>query len=231
MIALLVITDGRDAYLDPCIESTHHLHGPLVERWMFDDTGDETYRRELARKYPGFRHINAGPRQGCAGAFRSAWEQVRAGTRARFVFLLEQDFIFGRPVDLVSMAGLLDERPYLVQVALRRQPWNEAEKAAGGVVEQHPDWYVDHRDDQGREWLEHRIFFTTNPSLFRASLLTVPWPAHQAGAYSEGTFHQDLLAHGTPEALGRHLHYAYWGRRDSGVWVQHIGHQRIGKDY
>ena len=39
-VALLVITDGRDEYLDQCVPSlVENVYGPITERWMFDDTG------------------------------------------------------------------------------------------------------------------------------------------------------------------------------------------------
>jgi len=231
MIAVVVIGDGRDDYLRRCVESMHYLNGLIIERWMYDDTGDQTYRDDLIRRYPSFRHINGGPRQGCAGAYQQVWRQVRKDTTARFMFLVEQDFVFTRPVDLSEMANLLDDRPYLAEVALRRQPWNATEITAGGVVEAHPDWYRDMEDEAGRRWLEQRAFFTTNCPLFRASLLGVPWPDSAPGRYSEGTFHHHLMAYGTPEVPGDQVTYAYWGARDSGVWIEHIGQHRVGMGY
>jgi hypothetical protein len=230
-IALLIITDGRDDYLTRCVNSISCLAGDITERWMHDDTGDTAYRAELAREYPTWNHLDAGPRVGCAGAFQSAWSKVKTGTSAKFFFLIEQDFVFNRPIDLDQMASLLDDRPYLAQVALRRQPWNDVELAAGGVVESHPDWYVDMEDDHGRQWLEQGFFYTTNPSLQRVTLLDVPWPAHQEGRYSEGAFHQRLLADGTSEVSGDQVRYAYWGSRDSGEWCEHIGRLRVGMGY
>jgi hypothetical protein len=81
---------------------------------------------------------------------------------------------------------------------------------------------VDHSDDQGREWLEQSAFFTTNPCVFRRSLLDVPWPGHIEGRISEGTFHERLKTYGTPEVPGDQVRYAYWGARDSGVWARHM---------
>jgi hypothetical protein len=229
-IAIVIIGDGRDGYLRQCVGTLGQLYGPVSERWMYDDSGEPEYRRGLVRRYPRWRHIDGGSRQGCAGAFQQVWRQVAAETQADFVFLIEQDFRFVRPVDLDSMSGLLDERPYLAEVALLRQPWNSEEKRAGGIVEWHPDWYVDMSDGRGRHWLEHRSF-TTNPCLFRRSLLDVPWPDSRPGAYSEGIFSHQIHEKGTPEVPGEQVRCAYWGRRGSGVWVEHIGHQRIGMGY
>jgi hypothetical protein len=230
-IAILVIADGRDQYLDPCMMSLPQLSGDIAERWIHDDTGDPHYRSTLADRYPGWRHINAGPRSGCAAAFQSAWRQLRNGSECDHIFLVEQDFVFPRPVPLPEIADMLTDYPYLAQVALRRQPWNSNEIAAGGVVEQHPEQYMDCHDDKGRQWLQHRMFFTTNPCLIRRTLLDVPWPSHQEGCYSEGLFHHRLLAEGTPEVSGPEVAYGYWGARDSGTWVEHIGYQRIGMGY
>lgn len=41
-------------------------------------------------------------------------------------FHLELDFAIGRDVYLDEMAAVLDEQPHLVQLALRRPPWNSA---------------------------------------------------------------------------------------------------------
>ena len=228
MIALLVVTDGRDDYLEAAVCSAGaSLIGQVTERWMYDDTGDDAYRASLRRLYPQFRHIDAGPRQGFGGAIRAAWSRIAAESEARFVFHLEQDFTFNEPVDLDEMATVLDLHPHLVQLALRRQPWNDHERAAGGIVEQHPDAYEDFHW-QGRHWLEHRLFFTTNPSLYRMSLCSTRWPE---GGNSEGHYTHQLLQGGSPEVPGEQVRFGYWGTRSSEPWVHHIGHQRAGVGY
>lgn len=228
MIALLVVTDGREDYLTACVESAaDHLDGPISERVMYDDTGDAAYRADLAARFPQFIHINAGPRQGFGGAIRAAWAHLAAHSHARYVMHLEQDFTFNRTVDLDAMAATLHANPHLVQLALRRQPWTDHEAQAGGVVEQHPDAYTDKHGPHG-DWLEHRLFFTTNPSLYRRTLCRTEWPE---GGNSEGHYTHHLLQHGTPEATGDAIRFGYWGTRDSGEAVCHIGHQRAGVGY
>jgi hypothetical protein len=228
-IALLVVTDGRDRYLADCVASLDALHGPLAERWMYDDTGDDGYRTHLAERYAQFRHINGGPRQGFGGAIRAAWSRLAKDSDAAWIVHVEQDFTFNRPVDLGAMAAVITSRPYLAQMALRRQAWNPQETAAGGIVEQHPHDYLDKHDMVlGVSWLEHRRFFTTNPCLYRRSLLDVGWPE---GDQSEGHFGRHLLAHGTPETAGSLVRFGYWGARTDPPWVTHIGHQRSGTGY
>jgi hypothetical protein len=220
-IALLVITDGRVDYLERAVESAREcLNGPVTERIMFDDTGDASHRAWLAARFPEFTHIHAGARQGFGGAISGSWAHLAEST-CDYVFHLEQDFVFNRPVDLSAMMYVLDTQPHLVQLALRRQPWNPDEAAAGGIVEQHPADYVDCTDGV-HWWLEHTRFFTTNPSLYRRSLIGRGWPA---GAQSEGRFGLDLLR------VQPTARFGFWGTRASGEWVTHIGHERVGVGY
>lgn len=222
MIALLVVTNGRRDCISATIPSAEaNLAGPITQRVIFDDSGDDGYRDWLAEEFPEFlllRHP-AGP-QGFGGAIRTAWQFLGA-TDARFVFHLEDDFTFERPVDLAAMASVLDACPRVVQVALRRQAWSAAEVAAGGVVEQHPD---DYRDAVlgAHPVLLHRRFFTTNPSLYRRDLCQRGWPA---GRHSEGRFALDLFTE-DPERVA-----AFWGARTDAPWVHHIGHKRVGSGY
>lgn len=227
-IAVLVVTDGRDDYLPPAVASLRMLSGPITEWWMYDDTGDNSYRARLADRYPTFRHINGGPRQGFGGAIRSAWAQLRAGSGASWVWHHEQDFVINRPVNLDAVTGVMAGRPYLAQMALRRQPWNAEERAAGGIVEQHPGDYTAVADGNGGMWLEHRRFFTTNPCLYRRSLLDVGWPT---GPQSEGHFGIRLTTQGVPGVAAAQVRFGYWGARDSPPWVHHIGDQRVGVGY
>jgi hypothetical protein len=215
------MTDGRRDCLEQTIDAFGDLvTGPISERWIHDDSGDPAYRAWLDFAFPGFRIVSTPGRSGFDGAIRSAWEMLRIASECPFVFHLEDDFVFRRPVDLSRVAACLNRHPHLVQLAFRRQPWNDHERAAGGIVEQHPTAYTD-RSDGLEEWLEHRLFFTTNPSLYRRSLLDRRWPT---GAHSEGRFSHELLGDAD-------LRFAFYGSRYSGEWVEHIGHERKGTGY
>jgi hypothetical protein len=223
-VALLVITDGRTEYIGDTIASFDaNVTGPVRERWMYDDSGDANHRAWLSDQFPGFKLIwHSTGRQGFGGAIRAAWEHLRRHSVADHVFHLEDDFTFNRLIDLDAMARLLDYHPHIAQVALRRQPWNDIERAAGGVIECHPHEYDD-RTDGDLAWLEHNLFWTTNPSLYRRSLITQEgWPY---GIRSEGRFTSIL------RARHRNWRFAYWGARDSGEWVTHIGNERAGSGY
>lgn len=222
MIALLVLTDGRRDCIEETIPSAFdNLRGPVTRRVLYDDSGDEGYRSWLLKRFPTFELVHhPHGRQGFGGAIQTAWRHL-ALVREPYVFHLEDDFTFNRPVDLQAMMQVLDSRPYLVQLALRRQPWNDQEKRAGGIVEMHPNDYTEHALG-GHHWLEHRRNFTTNPSLYRRSLCARGWPE---GRETEGRFGIGLMED-DPD-----LRFAYWGSRDSGEWVTHIGDQRVGMGY
>jgi len=221
MIALLVMTDGRDDVLAETLASfAANVTGPISERWIHDDTGDRHHSAHLAELYPDFTVVDSAGRSGFGGAIRNAWSRLRLGSGARFVFHLEDDFTWNRPADLGELADLLDLYPHLAQIAYRRQAWNAEEIAAGGIVEQHPEDYTDCAAGE-LQWLEHRRFFTTNPSLYRFDLLERGWPA---GAHSEGRFSLDLFADPARRC-------AFIGPRDSPPWVHHIGATRAGTGY
>ena len=223
MIALLVMTDGRDHIFETIPSFEASARGTISERWIHDDSGDRHHAEALQRAFPAYTVVTSGGRSGFGGAIRSAWSILREQSAAPYVFHLEDDFTFLRPVDVNAMAALLAIRPELVQVALRRQPWNAAEIAAGGIVEQHPEDFADCScPELGVECLAHRRFFTTNPGLYRRSLLLEhDWPT---GPNSEGHFSAELFA--DPSARS-----AYLGSRTSGVWVCHTGTNRAGTGY
>lgn len=231
MIALLVITDGRREHIGATLDAaSEHLHGPVTRRLIYDDSGDPENLAWLRSMFPLFevwQHPEG--RQGFGGAIREAWRRLAEVADIDYVFHLEDDFTITRPVDLWQLAGVLDENPHLIQLALRRQPWNEAERAAGGIVEQHPDdWHE--RELVGPAgvrsvWLESRRNFTTNPCLYRRDLLDLhPWPS---GEHSEGRYGIGILE----QLAGDVRPFGYWGARSSGVWCEHTGHTRAGTGY
>lgn len=224
VIATLVVTDGRDKLLQQTIASfTEQVHGEIIERWIYDDSGDRRTREWIADTFPDWTLINhpTGQRQGFSGAIRTAWAALRNESIADWIFHLEQDFTFNGSVDLGDFQNVLDKRPNLAQMALLRQAWNADEIAAGGVIQQRPEEYVTHMDRDGHIWLEHDLFFTTNPSLYRRSLIEMfDWPE---GDRSEGRFGIQLRDAG--------YRFAFWGARDDAPRVHHIGEIRLGKGY
>lgn len=229
-VLLLVMDDGRREYLDQTIRSLGlSLYGPIVRKVIHDDSGDLEYGARLQEDYPSWRVFSTGRRSGFGGAIRSAWALVeRDYPEITHLFHAEGDFLLNRQVDAGAMCALLDREQHLAQVVLMRQPWNPTESAAGSLWATRPAGSWDDRTDAHCSWVEHRHWFSTNPCVYRRSLLSVGWPE---GAESEGRFGLGLLEHGTPEAAGDDVRFAFWGTRDDTPWVTHIGHVRAGNGY
>lgn len=222
LIDTVVFTDGRTDCLARTLASfAQFSSGRTGRTWIIDDSGDPDNTERLCHEYLGAAVVHHPERLGFGGTIADTWERLAAVTDEGFVLHLEDDFVLERSVDWQRIADVLDAHPHLVQLALRRQPWNEIEIAAGGVVESRADEYDDCTDGV-HDWLEQRMFFTTNPSLYRRSLATRGWPNVE---HSEGMFTHALLAESSETRFG------FWGARDSGVWVEHIGATRVGTGY
>jgi len=215
-ICLVVMTDGRDRYLHESIASLlDNIHGRITRRLIHDDSGDPEHAAMLTSRYPGWGVVTTPGRSGFGGAYRHAWTHIARHVPEPFVFSTEDDFIYNRAVNLDAVAHLLELHPHVAQIALRRQPVNGDEIAAGGVVELAPESFTD-RETAGWPWLEHRRFWTTNPSLHRSIVCREGWPPDPQ---SESAWTTRLFADPT-------ITVGYWGARDDGPWVTHIGNER-----
>lgn len=230
-VLVLVMADGRADYLERSMASLGEMLVGVdrAARLIHDDSGDRAHGRWLRRTWPDWSVVSTGARSGFAGAIRSAWRLIgREYGDVTHVFHAEQDFTYRHRIDVPAMCALLDRHPHLAQVALMRQPWNETERAAGSVWSTRPAGSWTQREDERCEWVEHRHWWTTNPCVYRRSLLSVGWPE---GAESEGRFGLRLFADGTPEVDGPDVRSAFWGRVDDDPWVTHVGYERVGVGY
>ncbi len=223
-VTAVVFTDGRRSYIGDTIASfEEQVTGDITRRVINNDSADPDDDAWLKATFPDWTIITTRTRQGFGGAISRVWRilaEDALGAPTRYVWHLEDDFTMKRPLDLSELTAVLEHAPHLVQLALRRQPWNDAERAAGGVVEQHPGDYTEHTDGV-HAWLEHRRFFTTNPSLYRLALCKRGWPTVP---HSEGMFSVELFKNPLRRC-------AFWGGRDSGEWVEHTGAERAGCGY
>ena len=223
-LALVTTTDGRRESCAQTFESARlqlglaHFAQHIVVNDCFEDPTYQDFLRELLPD--AFIVPPAlGGRRGFGGAIIEAWSRV--DDDVDFVFHLEDDFLFQHAVPLFSMIELLIAEEGLAQVSLMRQPANSEEAAAGGVVAVHPEAFADRVSDGGLRWLEHRLYFTTNPSVYPRWVVERGWPV---GSQSEGMFTHGLLAE-HPDAR-----FAVLGGRDDEPAVWHIG-QRHGEGY
>ena len=127
------------------------------------------------------------------------------------VFHLEEDFHLLEPVDLDAMADTLDEFGNLSQLVLKRQAWSPEEQAAGGIVEMHPDQYVE-VNLGGRLWTQHHRLFSLNPSLIPARVIRGGWPASNERGMTDRILDQGGC-------------FGYWGGKHDPPRCLHVGSQ------
>ena len=209
--ALVVTTDGRP-YIDETLQSLRENLNPWPGyRFIVNDSADRACEQQVGEAYPDFTQVAHVHREGFAATVRDAWtEAVASG--ADYIFHAEDDFTYNEPVNLYHLATLLDANTHLAQIALKRQPVNDEERATGDFMLTRPPqtWR-----DTG-ELVEHDLNFTTNPSLIPASvvagLLAQPEPL------SEPTVTRLLQAAG--------YNFAYLGHTSDPPRVHHIGEHR-----
>lgn len=219
MITLICFTDGRKECLMKSLRSLHVNIGwdTFENRFIFDDSGDPEYAAWLEELYtPQFQIIHHPQRLGFCGAVHHGWEYVKENTTSPFIFHIEDDFVYNEVVFLNRMALVLRDNPWLAQLALLRQPVNEEERRAGGVMQKHGE----ENFHQKESWVEHDIFWTTNPSLFRREILEEGWPTDPQ---CEGMFSISLRMKG--------FKFGFWGKKDDPPRIKHIGDHRVGTGY
>jgi hypothetical protein len=220
-VTLVVHTDGRRVYIEQSIASlVAQVSGPITKRVIYDDSGQAEYKAWLTERFGplGFYVVGPARRLGFGGSMAAMWQYLDKRCSTEFVFLAEDDFVYDRPVDLVPMIDTLRTEQHLSQIALLRGPAYPKEIAAGGVIEQAPEKYTAiHANGHAR--IEHREYWTTNPSLFRRSLVLRPWPTAPS---SERLF--TAMLNQDPDHRA-----AYWGAGDA--WIRHIGEVRAGTGY
>lgn len=194
---LLIVRDGRDEYHARSLASLSEMVPEVDHKVVIDD-----HEHKL----------------GFAGAIAAGWTQILE-TGASYVLHHEADFTYRAPVPLDAMITVLEQRPRLAQVCLKRQPVNAEEIAAGGIVERNPDAYTEEMA-HGHKITTHRICFSTNPCVYSVEMCRRGWPQVKN---SEGIFTHQLLHAG--------YHFAFWGRKFDPPAVYHIGDVRAGTGY
>lgn len=225
---LIVLTHGDCEPLDQTLHSfaENVIPHPTSAFLVYDGPHAFAASRLIGRKYPpelpfdgAIRSV--GKQSGFCEATGHAWRlAVTEEPRPEYVFWLEHDFIFNRRVDLEALRWLLDYDARIAQVSLMRGAGNRVEEAAGGLVESRPDDFtLCTIGTTGEDYLEHRAYFTTNPSLMcRRFMAENPWMSYVDQC--EGKFGLDLVQRG--------YQFAVWGNGEP--WVTHIG-ERTGFGY
>lgn len=220
-VAVIVRTGGaaetwpeRSAYLRTSLASlSAQVTGTIVQRVLYADWADE-FRPELSAiaAEHGFYVAGEG-HHGYTESVRRLWKYIARRVRAPYVFLAEDDFTYDRPVDLGPMVEALDTDRDLAQVALLRAPCY-AREMEGGILGWPEEAFTPRDQGNGHGRLEHRLFWTMNPSLIRRTIADQQWPQ---AASSERVFGDRLLRN--PQTR-----FAFWG--DGTPWIGHLGEVR-----
>lgn len=210
---LIVLTHGKSTTLERTLDSFYEMADPLPSDLICVRDGEGMLPPST---WGSWRGLVLSPQVGFCKATRQAWALACAEGDVTHVFWLEHDFIFHQPLPFVRMAEVLDENERLAQIAFPRNPVNEKERQAGSLLD-----YIRHRTKVSyhQDWLEHDLYFTTNPSLMRISFMRMhPWPDEEEAC--EGKFGIFLRESGYTFGL--------WGKGET--WCEHIG-TRTGFGY
>lgn len=226
-VALIVRTGGEDetwaersGYLRRSLASlVENVSGPIQRRVIYADWSDP-FRAELDEiaSAHGFYVVGSG-HHGYTDSVRRLWRYVDARVSEPFVFMVEDDFIYDRPVDLAPLLQVLRRQPLVRQIALLRGPCYPRELEGDGILGWPREKFTARDAGTDRARLEHRLFWTMNPSLFARSVVQTPWPARVS---SERAFGDALLR--DPKAR-----FAFAG--DGEPWITHIGEVRSSDAY
>jgi hypothetical protein len=192
VIAVGVISDRGDLYLPGCIDSLKACG--LTVTWVIDDS-----RHSL----------------GMAGAAAASWQRALENPSVTHLLHIEEDFrIQDLPIDM--MRRVLDRSPHLAQVVLKRHPWSDEERQAGGQIEVAPHDYTDCGADD-LHWVEHDRLFSMNPSLIPRRTLELGVPVGHPGGVEAGL---------TERCREAGMRFAYYGRRSDPPRCEHVGFER-----
>ena len=224
-----VLTHGDHGdVLAETVESFYANVTPAPHRRLVVQDGPAALPPIVDPGVPWACFTTAGGPVGFCKATATMWAAAAACKTVDYVFWLEHDFRFDRPVDLTDLALILDDvdGAPLAQVSLMRGSVNEVERVLGGVVADHRERgsvfaeHVTSRADRDVEWLEHGAYFTTNPCLMRRDFMEQnPWlvdPPREC----EGRFGLELVQRG----------YRFAVAGDGTPWVTHLG-VRDGSGY
>jgi hypothetical protein len=216
---LLIVTDGRNGYLERTLSSIPTaVWASVSSTTAIENSGSQSHCSWLQQRLPHAEVCCFDRKLGFGGAIQAGWSKVPAA--ATHVLHLEDDFLFETAVDVEWMAATLDANPHLAQLVLKRQAWNDEEKEAGGIVECWPDLYEE-VEASGGWYTQHRLYFSTNPCMYRRELTERGWPD---GPHSERTFTDQLLEDPATR-------FAFVGGKFDPPAVTHIGAHRAGVGY
>lgn len=216
-VLLGIIDNKRPEYLDRTIRSIEeNIDFDFVQKIIIDDSGDKLYSNYLLDIYGNrFSICSHASNKGLSGSVRSLWN-IAKETNADYIFHVEGDFLFNTKIDISLLLNIFNFESHLAQIALKRQPVNYEEFNAGGFMELNLSSYSDKFIESiDFNWVEHRNYFTLNPSLYPKWVVDLGWEI----GWGEKEFSERLFSN--------HLtRCGFFGKKEDSPLVTHIGDSR-----
>lgn len=218
---LVLVTHGDAPHLAETLQSFERWVTPAPDLRMCVADGPDALLPDVIPSEAAWWIRQHEEQHGFCAAVRTGWQMAREAIeeyRLDFVFWLENDFRFLRPVDVTLMAYALTRFTHIpiCQMALMRAAVNKREEKYPNILEAWPegDPPVSHMG-----WIQHTKFWTTNPALIPSWVFDVDFPD---GPGCEGSFWRAVAPRG--------WQMGFWGEGD--VWVEHMGvRDSNGKGY
>lgn len=220
-----VLTDGRKEYIEQCLPDwIEWLDNSIQNKFIIDDSGDLEYRYWLCETFPSFKIIAVGnQRAGYSAAMSRVFNTAKL-SKNKYCLHLEDDFLLKRKFDIGGATSVLNSNKFLSQMSFIREPWYHNEIESGGLIEaierDNPDAVFEQKNTNGINWIEHKSYWTCNPSIFPRWLTSYKWPT---GDWSESRFGRQLFNAGRTAGV--------FGYRGDKPYVEHIGRHRNGTKY
>jgi hypothetical protein len=218
-VLLGIIDNKRPDYLSKTISSLEdNIDFDFTAKVLIDDSGDEIYSQYLLDVYGDKYSIISHPEnKGLSGSIRTLWSLAK-DLNVDYVFHLEGDFTFNEKIDIYNLHKIFGVEQHLAQIALKRQPVNLEEAKFNGFMNMDPSAYQDKFIPEiNYYWVEHRKFFTLNPSLYPKWVIELGWE----NGWGEKEFTDRLLADSLVKC-------GFYGEKSDNPRVHHIGDFRAG---
>lgn len=210
---LALMTNGRRECLERTLAGLkEHLSPTPDECFFHNDAGVTEYRDLLDATGWEWEVEDSRSAIGHCRSYDHLW-QAAARSSCEHAFLVEDDQVLLRPVDLRDLAYVL-RTTGTVQMTLLRTPWG-AEVPHGGYIPQEPGWY-ERCTDGVAEWIETTRNWACAPTLIRTDLAReFAWPLDPG---CETTVGPQILQERPGATFG------LWGWGEP--WVAHVGVER-----
>jgi hypothetical protein len=218
-IGLLVIDDGRKAYLEECVRAlTNGLwHAiPLARQILVNDSGDPEYHAYLVEEYGHlFEIVSHDERRGLAAAIQTGWSRLQQRVNGHmaldYIIHVEGDFKLPIRTPIYEMIDILEAKPSLAQLTLRRDNVNPAEDEAGSFIKQRPELYT-----QKEGYIEQDNLFSLNPCVYPGWLMEIGWPDNGGEREFTNKLH----------SINPELKFGIYGKIDDPPRCFHVGSKR-----